>query len=584
MSAGKNDAFDMASSVGDKVLRIISRMGPGQWFKQQKGRNWLAELNQTSFLRLGAVAVLAALCGTGVLYLLNTESQITQDNDYSVMAALGFIGLLIAYRLSQRHLIFRASEAIEAALHDWRKRIAKKTLNLSLRDIEHISPGTLLDGTARHYAPLSQSIVTLVSGVEATVLLIFMFLYLIYLSTTAALLTAVVGCLCVIGYLNVAKRLNATLDTTASLNGQLDRLSEASIDGSKELRLNGEKREAILEDMVETSSDIYKHRSASAEIFAEVISSGNTASYLMAGAVVFVLPLISEAEGSEIAMIVMAVIFLIGPIGGMIGSLQQFSIARFATRSIMEFERSVDQLLSQSEELDDEEKQYSDFAELRLTGVGYVHEKAIDFDQPFSIEDISVTVKRGQLVFITGGNGSGKTTLLRVLTGLYPRHRGSIAVDDAEIPIAASQSYRDLFATVFADFHVFGKTYGLSDEATTQLEQWLVRLNIRSKLPLNLNEGLSPEALSTGQRKRLALALALAEDREILVLDEWAADQDPETRRKFYEEILPELKRAGKTIILVTHDERYFDCSDFRAHMEDGKLSLVGGARIENKT
>jgi len=576
----KAEPFGRVASVGDRLLRWFTKFGPRKPWRTSPLKSWAHELGQASLLQLASVAVLAALCGTGVLYLLNTESQYIADDDYSILTALGFVVLLIAYRLSQRHLISHASEAIESALHDWRRRIAEKTLRLSLRDIEHMSAGRLLDGIARHYAPLSQSIVTIVSGVESLILLVFMFGYLIYLSMVAAALTAAVAFLCVVAYMNVARQLARTMSETSRLNGKLDRLSESSIKGAKELRLNGNKRDALLDDMINTSDDLFQTRSASAGIFAEVISIGNTASYLMAGAVVFILPILNASENTEVSMIVMAVIFLIGPIGGVIGSIQQFSIARFAVNSILDFEKEVDQL---RDNLEDERPQapFVDFKEIQLEHVGYSHEAPMDSDQPFSILDVSLTIQRGQLIFITGGNGSGKTTLLRVLTGLYPRNDGQIQIDGASIPKAVGQDYRDLFATVFADFHVFGKTYGINDDELSVLEKWLTRLQIRSKLPQNLTKGFNPDALSTGQRKRLALALALAEDREVLILDEWAADQDPATRKRFYEEILPELKTTGKTVVVVTHDERYFDCSDLRVHMKDGRLHMPGASNLE---
>lgn len=570
----------MASAVGDKILRFMMKLGPATAFKKRDWRGLIAELDRISVLRLALVAILSAACGTGVLYLLNSESRLVQEEDYSTLTAVGFVFLLVAYRFSQRHLIFRASESIEAALHDWRQRIAEKVLRLSLRDIEDISPGRLMDGIARHYAPLSQSIVTIVAGVEATVLLFFMFVYLLFLSTSAALLTVLVAVLCVAGYMNVAARLAETMTETSQLNGKLDRLSESSIKGSKELRLNADKRRAVLDDMVATSGELYKNRSASAGIFAEVISSGNTASYLMAGAVVFVLPLIGSTEQSQISVIVMAVIFLIGPIGGMIGSLQQLSIARFAVRSILEFEANVDKLLAGNGDVKATED-YTGFQKIVLTGVGYTHQTALDIDQPFSIQDVSLTIKRGQLLFITGGNGSGKTTALRVLTGLYPRDEGEIIIDGSPVAKRAGQNYRDLYATVFSDFHVFERAYALDSQALAKLDEWLVTLNIRSKLPADISQRFNPEALSTGQRKRLALALALVEDRPILVLDEWAADQDPATRNRFYEEILPALQKAGKTIIVVTHDERYFGCADVQAHMEDGKLAVAESSTKE---
>jgi putative pyoverdin transport system ATP-binding/permease protein len=81
--------------------------------------------------------------------------------------------------------------------------------------------------------------------------------------------------------------------------------------------------------------------------------------------------------------------------------------------------------------------------------------------------------------------------------------------------------------------------------------------------------------LSTGQKKRLALIVALLEERPILVFDEVGADQDPLFRKKYYEEILQELKKQGRTVIAATHDDAYFKCSDRRFKMEFGSLEDV---------
>jgi putative ATP-binding cassette transporter len=193
-------------------------------------------------------------------------------------------------------------------------------------------------------------------------------------------------------------------------------------------------------------------------------------------------------------------------------------------------------------------------------------------DQGFAITDIDFHLTRGEIVFMTGGNGSGKTTMLRVLTGLYPRRSGEILLNGMATPLYPMQGYRNLFSTVFADFHVFPEPYGLDEAGLERFEHWLNVLDIRAKFGADLRT-IDPGALSTGQKKRLGLALALAEDRQILILDEWAADQDPETRRRFYRRILPELREAGKTILAATHDEQYFDCCDRRVHMTTGRLN-----------
>jgi putative ATP-binding cassette transporter len=79
--------------------------------------------------------------------------------------------------------------------------------------------------------------------------------------------------------------------------------------------------------------------------------------------------------------------------------------------------------------------------------------------------------------------------------------------------------------------------------------------------------------LSTGQMKRLAMITALLFDSEIYVFDELAADQAPEFRKYFYEIILKELQKQGKTIIVVSHDDRYFHVADRVIKMEYGKFS-----------
>ena len=94
---------------------------------------------------------------------------------------------------------------------------------------------------------------------------------------------------------------------------------------------------------------------------------------------------------------------------------------------------------------------------------------------------------------------------------------------------------------------------------------------LESKVSIVENK-FSTIKLSMGQRKRLALIQALLENKPIIVLDEWAADQDPYFREKFYNVILPLIKKEGKTIIAITHDDKYFYAADHLFKMEDGKL------------
>ena len=517
------------------------------------------------------LASLSALCGTGILYVLNSESLLVQKQSYSAALAVLFIAVLIAYRFTQQRVMWRTSAAVEQAVHGWRTGITEKVVRLSLRDTEELSRGRILDGLAKHYEQLSQTIVPLVAGFEALILLCFMLVYLVTLSVLAALLTVVVAGLLVLGYLNTSRSMKAEMHSAGLADARLARLAEELTDGFKELRLDPDKRVALESDIVEASGAVARYRTRTAGMLSQLITTGNSASYLLAGAVVFILPVLTDSSGNEIQRIITAVLFLLGPIGGLVGAMQQLATAQFCVQAVAEFEREVDALLVLNS---DTREATLSFSSIQLVEVHYSHRHG-EGEAGFSIAGLNLSLECGEIIFFTGANGSGKTTVLRLLTGLYPLDSGRIEIDGKALPASLSQGYRNLFAAVFADNHLFRKPYGLDPAGMTRLEEALCMLDIRQKLPEDLSIGYDPEMLSTGQRKRLALALAIAEDRPILVLDEWAADQDPVTRARFYNELLPMLKASGKTVIAVTHDERYFGCADTRYHMEEGRMQRV---------
>lgn len=130
------------------------------------------------------------------------------------------------------------------------------------------------------------------------------------------------------------------------------------------------------------------------------------------------------------------------------------------------------------------------------------------------------------------------------------------------------------FSTVFSDFHLFDKLYGLDhDKLQNQLETYLNILQLKGKVSIE-DGAFSTTQLSTGQRKRLALLVNYLEDSPIFLFDEWAADQDPQFRQFFYQTLLPDLKARGKCVIAITHDDHYFAAADHRIHMEMGQMTI----------
>jgi ABC-type siderophore export system fused ATPase/permease subunit len=163
---------------------------------------------------------------------------------------------------------------------------------------------------------------------------------------------------------------------------------------------------------------------------------------------------------------------------------------------------------------------------------------------------------------------------MRVLTALYHQSAGEIAYNGRTLEAADRQAYREQFSTVFSDFHLFRELLGVEGVPQARVDGWLERLDLKGKTRY-VDREFSSVALSAGQRKRLAFAVAMLEDRPIYVLDEFGAEQDPGNRRSFYREILPGLRDSGKTVVVVTHDDAYFDAANRVIRMDFGKIVSV---------
>ncbi|WP_194813473.1 ATP-binding cassette domain-containing protein [Nocardia sp. XZ_19_385] len=196
-----------------------------------------------------------------------------------------------------------------------------------------------------------------------------------------------------------------------------------------------------------------------------------------------------------------------------------------------------------------------------------------DTDEGFHLGPLDLVFEPGQITFIVGGNGSGKSTLAKLITGLYVPRTGRLALNGEQIDHENIEWFRQNSSAIFTDFHLFEEYLGFDrPDLDAEVRRYLEELQISHKVTVE-NGRLSTIDLSQGQRKRLALLTALLEDRAIYIFDEWAADQDPKFRDVFYREILTSLKQRGKTVIVITHDDRYFDCADQLVKLDFGRVA-----------
>jgi putative pyoverdin transport system ATP-binding/permease protein len=151
-------------------------------------------------------------------------------------------------------------------------------------------------------------------------------------------------------------------------------------------------------------------------------------------------------------------------------------------------------------------------------------------------------------------------------------------VDGQTITDENRDDYRQLFSTVFSDFFLFETLLGLeAPHLDDRAQEFLTALHLERTV--RVRDGvLSTTALSQGQRKRLALLTAYLEDRPFYLFDEWASDQDPQFKEVFYTQLLPELRTNGKTVFVITHDEKYFHVADRLIKLDYGHLNGANGA------
>src|SRR5262249_8267772 len=155
---------------------------------------------------------------------------------------------------------------------------------------------------------------------------------------------------------------------------------------------------------------------------------------------------------------------------------------------------------------------------------------------------------------------------------LYPPLGGRLEMDGEVIDEGRRDWFMQHVAAVFSDAFVFPWRAATSADVE-RMRGYIERFDLQRAVKILPEERAIqfPRTLSSGQRKPLALAMALLSDRPIYIFDEWAAEQDVIFRDLFYRDILPDLKRRGKAVMVISHDDRYFDAADRIVALERGR-------------
>jgi putative ATP-binding cassette transporter len=357
----------------------------------------------------------------------------------------------------------------------------------------------------------------------------------------------------------------------------------ALTEGSKELKLHRPRRQAFLSQQLEPNMDLIRRYGIRASTFGFAAANmGQVLFFIFIGVVLFAAPGLFNVDRHALTGYALTILYMNGPLAAILNTLPTLGRAQVAFQKIETLGLSLSNQLPEAD-VSAQERPSAPWNELALVGVTheYHHEGE---SSSFTLGPLDITLRPGELVFLIGGNGSGKTTLAKLFAGLYAPEAGELRLDGKTITNETRDDYRQHFSAVFSDYYLFDSLLGLDFERMgDRVRGYLSQLQLSHKVEIKDGK-LSTIDLSLGQRKRLALLTAYLEDRSIYLFDEWAADQDPAFKRVFYYQILPDLKAAGKTLIVISHDDRYYHLADRIIKLDNGQVEYDKSLAVVSST
>src|SRR5712692_9154061 len=526
---------------------------------------------QGSLPRLVFMSGLAGISNAAILAAVNSAAQSSSDGKPSLWAATLFVISLFLFIKTQHYVLIATTAEIEAIILKLLVRLMDEARRSELLALEAIGRAEIVAAITKETGTLTQAATMLGFAAQGLVLMFFVAIYIAYLSLLSVLLSVVI--VGVASALFLAKSRQLTVARREALeweNRLFDRLTDL-LDGFKEVRLNSARSEDLFADIVEVSRTAanIKIRTETETLKRLVFSQSSM--YVLLGAIVFVVPTFSSAASESLMKTTTALLFVIGACWGLVQTIPVLAAANAAADNVEQLEARLRSTVVAADVDAAALPKRFDKIEMRNIVFRYVDKSS---ETVFQVGPVDFTLRSGDLVFITGGNGSGKSTFLKVLARLYEPNAGEITLDGVPVTDRTRETYRALISAIFSDYHLFQRLYGIRDPDPAEVDRLLAQFRLLDKTRLTDGEFRTLD-LSGGQRKRLALIVSLLEKRPILLLDEWTADQDPDFRRKFYYDLLPALHRAGVTVVVVTHDDRYLNELDLpasRLRMDEGRF------------
>lgn len=526
---------------------------------------------KATFVAVVVLSVLSALLSVAVLAFIS--QRLLAGGAELGMVLMQFALLLLALLATATGAQVTLHRLGHRMVYGLRRDLVRRVLATDIEQLEKVGGPPLLAALSTDTRNLTIAFVHLPELVYGAALSVAALSWLAWLSPALFAVT-VVWLVATAGMgIWLVGRINFHVGKVREGDDHLYQDYQAMIDGRKELALNRARAARFYQEEFDDHARAYRDHVTRADIFNGV--AGNMANVLMLaliGVLFYLASGLGWASANTASVFALTILLLRTPLIGAVAALPTLLAARVSLKKLAGL-----QLAEGNTDFALKGESLAGFKQLSLKGACYRYPDQ-DGVAGFEVGPLDLTVKRGELIFVQGGNGSGKSTFARLLTGLYRPLQGALSVDGQPITEDNRVAYRQLFSSVFTDFYLFNRLLqgDGAEVRVDEVDDWLKTLGMQHKVR-QADGRLSDIRFSQGQRKRLALLMAVMEQRDCLLLDEWAADQDPQFRQFFYHALLPRLQAQGKTIIAITHDDHYFDRADRLLKMDAGQLIELDG-------
>lgn len=518
--------------------------------------------------RLGFVKVIVlnlinAAVSVGIIAYINhtfLSGQIFEALSWQSFAQ--FLAMVLLLLLTS----FASQYALTCLGHQFvyqlRTQLVKQILDTPVAQVDNLGSARLMASLSTDIQALTTAFVRMPELVQGIILAVAVSLYLGSLSWPLLLIIMLWIALTIWISTLLVKHVYQNLTHIRDINDALYQDYQSVIEGRKELALNQQRAKQLYTQDLVGHAKAYKKTIIKADTYH--LSAVNWSNIMMFAAigVIFAVASYLGLSLGVATTFALTLLFMQSPILHAVGAYPTLQTAQVALDKIQSL-----QLAEYQPEFISPTANKA-WQTLTLRNINYQYSS-----QDLILKQVNLTLNKGDVVFLIGSNGSGKSTLAKVLTGIFAPTSGEMTLDGRVITEANRAQYRQLFSAIFSDQHIFKQLIGKDGNAVDMdlVQHWQHRLQLQNKVSID-GDKLSTDKLSQGQRKRLAMLTTVAEQKDILLLDEWAADQDPAFRRVFYQHLIPELKALGKTLFIISHDDSYFEHADRLLLMKQGKL------------